>query len=118
MAITEPGARTVEVDTPSGWALGEWAAYADRYHGPGCAVTPIAGLPKPSGTINLDEALRAACDGVEGITVEVFRSLLSPEDIADLEAGAIQSKTLHAYALSFAEGIRSGRLVSAARANP
>jgi hypothetical protein len=47
VAITEPGGRTVEVDTPSGWTLAECTAYAARYHGPGCTVTPIAPLPKP-----------------------------------------------------------------------
>ena len=49
VAITEPGARTVEIATPSGWTLADWRAYAEHYHGRGCAVTPIAGLPKPSG---------------------------------------------------------------------
>jgi hypothetical protein len=69
VAIAEPGGRTVEVDTPSGWTLADWQAYAERYHGPGCAVTPIAGLPKaPGPPINLDEALRAAWEGVGGIT--------------------------------------------------
>jgi hypothetical protein len=48
---------------------------------------------------------------VAGITVQVFRSLLSPEDITDIAAGAIHPKTLRAYALSFADGIRSGRIV-------
>jgi hypothetical protein len=46
VSITEPGGRVVEVDTPSGYTLADWQAYADRYHGPGCSVTPIAGLPK------------------------------------------------------------------------
>jgi hypothetical protein len=73
-------------------------------------VTPISGLPKPQAPIKLDEALRAACEGVEGIAVEVFRSLLSPEDIDDIEVGDILPKTLHAYAESFAEGMRSGRI--------
>jgi hypothetical protein len=50
VAITEPRGRTIEVDTPSGWTLPEWRAYAERYHGPGCSVTPIAGLPEPRGT--------------------------------------------------------------------
>ena len=27
--------RRCEVDTPSGWTLGEWEAYAARYYGPG-----------------------------------------------------------------------------------
>ena len=112
VAILESGSRTVEVDTPSGWTLTEWQAYAERYHGPGCAVTPIAGLPKPLGRQPfLDEAIRAACERA-GITPEAFRSLLSPQDIADIEAGAIHPKTLKAYALSFAEGIRSGRIAA------
>jgi hypothetical protein len=79
-------------------------------------VTPIAGLPKPRAPVNIDEALRSACDGMEGITVEVFRSLLSPEDINGIAAGAIHPKTLHAYAQTFVEGIRSGRLVPAVHA--
>jgi hypothetical protein len=60
--------------------------------------------------VNLDEVLRTACQGAAGITVEVFRSLLCPEDIDDIAAGGIHPKTLHAYAQSFAEGIRSGRI--------
>jgi hypothetical protein len=43
VAITEPGGRRFEVDAPSGCTLADWHAYATRYHGPGCAVTPIAG---------------------------------------------------------------------------
>jgi hypothetical protein len=35
IAITKPGVRTVELDTPSGWTLADWQAYAERYHGPG-----------------------------------------------------------------------------------
>ena len=111
VAILEPGGRTVEVDTPSGWTLVEWQAYAERYHGPGCAVTPIAGLPEPRAPVNLDEALRAACEGVAGITLAEFRALLSPEDITDVAAGAIHAKTLKGFAASFAEGIQSGRVV-------
>ena len=37
----------------SGWTLPDWQAYADRYHALGCAVTPIAGLPKPRAPANL-----------------------------------------------------------------
>jgi hypothetical protein len=112
VAVREPGGRTIEVDLPSGLTLCESTAYAERYHGPGCAVAPIAGLPKPRAPLNLDEALRVACDGVAGITPAQFRSLLSPEDIADIEAGGIHPKTLHAYAQSFAEGLRSGRIAA------
>jgi hypothetical protein len=111
VAILEPSGRTVEIDAPSGWTLPDWQAYAERYHGPGCAVTTIAGLPKRERSpVNLNEALRASCEGVEGITPGVFRSLLSPEDLDDIAAGAIHRKTLHAYAQSFAEGIRSERI--------
>jgi hypothetical protein len=85
------------------------SAYADRYHSSGRAVTPIAGLPKPRAPVNLDEVLRTACDGVAGITPAQFRALMSPEDVADVEAGAIHPKTLKAYALAFAEGMGSGR---------
>jgi hypothetical protein len=48
------------------------------------------------------------------VTEAHFRALLSPEDIADIEAGGIHPKTLHAYAESFAEGPRSGWLVPVA----
>jgi hypothetical protein len=65
-------------------------------------------LPKPRAPVLLNEAQRTACAGVAGITVEVFRSLLSPEDLADIAAGGIHPKTLGACAQSFAEGIRSG----------
>jgi hypothetical protein len=43
--------------------------------------------------VNLDEVLRTACQGAAGITVEVFRSLLCPEDIDDIAAGGIHPKT-------------------------
>jgi hypothetical protein len=71
-------------------------------------VNVIAGLPKARAPVNLDEAIRAACERVEGITAEVFRSLLSPEDVADIEAGGIHPKTLHAYGLAFAVLGRGG----------
>jgi hypothetical protein len=50
VAITEPGRQDHRGRHPSGWNLADWQAYAERYHGPGCTVTPIAGLPKPRGT--------------------------------------------------------------------
>ena len=65
---------------------------------------------KGKGPVLLDQVLRTACEGAAAITPARFRSLLSPEDIADLEAGAIHPKTLHAYAPSFAERRRSGRI--------
>ncbi|MGH8584657.1 MAG: hypothetical protein ACREWE_00180 [Gammaproteobacteria bacterium] len=110
VSILEPGGRTVEVDTPSGWTLAEWQAYARRYHGAGGALRLIAALPKLQAPVNLDEALAAACEGVGGITPAQFRALLSPEDLDDIEGGDIGVETLKAYAASFAEGIRSGRI--------
>ena len=111
VSITEPGGKVIEVDAPSGWTLAEARSYAERYHGPGCTVTPLLPLPTPLGApADLDDALRAACEGVEGITPEVFRSLLSPEDLADIEGGGIRVPTLNAFAASFAEGIRTGRV--------
>jgi hypothetical protein len=100
-----PGGRVDEVDAPSG-------AYAARYHGPGCAVTPIAPLPKLRAPVNLAEALAAACEGVVGISPAQFRAFLSPEDAADIEVGGIHPRTLGAYARSFAEGIRFGRIAA------
>jgi hypothetical protein len=47
---------------------------------------------------------------VEGITPEVFRSLLSREDLADIEAGDIPVATLKGFVQSFAEGLRTGRV--------
>ncbi len=110
VAITEPSGKVVEVDTPSGCTLADWQAYAVRYHGPGSTVTPITVLPKPSMPVPLAEALAAACEGVAGITVVQLRSLLSREDITDIEAGRYPIEDLRAYARSFVEGIRSGRI--------
>lgn len=110
VGILEPGGRRFEVDAPSGWIMSDWQAYAERYHGPGCDLAPIAGLPPPRAPVNLDEALAAACDGVAGISPAGFHALLSPEDVADIAGGAIHPKTLGAYAQSFAEGMRSGRI--------
>jgi hypothetical protein len=47
---------------------------------------------------------------VAGITPAQFRALLSPEDVADIEGGGVHPKTLKAYARSFAEDMRSGRI--------
>jgi hypothetical protein len=97
VSTLEPGGQPIEVDAPSAWTLADWQAYAARYHGPGCAVTPIAGLP----TVwcrSTSMRPRAACEGVAGITPAQFRALLSHEDMADIEAGAIHHKTLKAYA--------------------
>lgn len=66
---------------------------------------------EPRAPVNLDEVLAAACERVDGISPEVFRLLLSDEDAADIEAGDIHPKTLKGYALSFSEGLRSGRIV-------
>lgn len=65
---------------------------------------------------DLDTLLAEACQGVEGIDAATFRSLLSPEDIEDLEGGHIPANTLNAYARSFAEGIRCGRITVLAKA--
>lgn len=74
-------------------------------------LAALAETPKHCPPVPLHEALARVCQGVEGITAAEFRSLLSPEDIADIEASDIPVLTLHAYARSFAEGIRSGRVV-------
>lgn len=107
--ILESGGRIIEVDAPSGWALPDWQAYAAHYHVPGCTVTPLARLPKPQAPASIDEALAAA--SVAGITPAQFGAMLSSEDLDDVEAGAIPVETLRAYAESFADGIRSGRIV-------
>ena len=60
-----------------------------------------------------------ACQGVEGIDAATFRALLSPVDVEDIEGGHIPAHTLNAYAMSFAEGIRTGRIrVLAAETRP
>jgi hypothetical protein len=117
VAITEPGGRTVETPRAAGPSpTGKPTPSATAAMGaPSRRSYPF---PSPRGPANLDEALWTACDGVAGITPAQFRALMSPEDINDIAAGAIRSKTLQAYAESFAEGIRSGRLVLAVRAKP
>ncbi|OOO01404.1 MAG: hypothetical protein USCGTAYLOR_02385 [Chromatiales bacterium USCg_Taylor] len=66
--------------------------------------------------VDLTSLLTEACQGVEGIDAATFRSLLSPEDIEDIEGGHIPANTLNAYARSFAEGIRCGRITVLAKA--
>ncbi len=61
-------------------------------------------------SVNLDTLLTQACHGVEGIEAATFRALLSPEDMEDIVGGHIAVVTLRAYAESFAEGIRVGRI--------
>lgn len=56
--------------------------------------------------------LETACEGT-CLPAETFRQLLSPEDITDILASVIPAvPTLRAYANSFAEGIRSGRVLT------
>ena len=45
-----------------------------------------------------------------GLSPEVFRSLLSAADLADIEGGHYPPATLRAYAEIMAEGVRSGRI--------
>lgn len=59
---------------------------------------------------DLATLLAEACQGVPGIDAATFRALLSSEDIEDIEGGHIPMVTLNAYARSFAEGIRTGRI--------
>jgi hypothetical protein len=69
--------------------------------------------PKPETSpspADLATLLAEACKGVEGIDAATFRTLLSPEDVEDIEGGHIPVHTLNAYAKSFAEGIRTGRI--------
>ena len=68
--------------------------------------------------VDLPALLTEACHGVEGIKAATFRALLSPEDIEDIEGGHIPVVTLNAYARSFAEGIRCGRITVLAAAIP
>ncbi len=68
--------------------------------------------------LTLDALLTQACQGVEGIDAATFRTLLSPEDIEDIEGGHIPMVTLNAYAKSFAEGIRTGRITVLAAVIP
>lgn len=54
----------------------------------------------------------------KGIDAATFRALLSPEDIEGIVGEHIPVVALNAYAKSFAEGIRVGRIkVLAAAAN-
>ena len=75
-----PAARPSRYIYPSVYTLPDWQANTERYHSPGCAVAPIAGLPKPRASgapVLFDEALRTACEGVAGIKPAQLRSLLS-----------------------------------------
>jgi len=45
--------RRVSIPLPAGPTVADWQAYAERYHSPGCAVTPIAGRPKPRAPVLL-----------------------------------------------------------------
>lgn len=78
---------------------------------PGGEDSDLPRAPATEGDSKLMPVLAAACEDAEGITPVQFRALLSPEDIDDILAGDIPAApTLHAYALGFAEGIRSGRV--------
>ena len=79
------------------------AALAD----PG-AVTPIAELPKPRAPVNLDEAIRDACEKVGASPRRSSDPCCLPRTWRTSRR-APSTKTLRAYAQSFAEGILVGR---------
>ena len=93
-----------------------------RYRGDSAAVASLlptiearkteilAALQNNAKAERLDALLAKACQGVPGIDAAAFRTLLSPEDVQDIEGGHIPLATLNAYAQSFAEGIHVGRI--------
>ena len=72
----------------------------------------LAQLPTNSDDpeLRIYQLLADACKGVDGMTPEVFRSLLSAEDLDDLLQGSDPPGCWRAYAQSFANGIRTGRI--------
>ncbi len=68
--------------------------------------------------VDLTSLLTEACQGVPGIDAATFRALLSPEDIEDIVGGYIPLVMLNAYAESFADGIRCGRITVLAAVIP
>lgn len=104
--VTTAGGRILEVDYPSGATVAEVEV---QY--PDCKIELLARLPQPrADRQDLDAFLAAAC-AATGLPPAAFRTLLSPDDLADIEAGDIPLETLLAYAASMAEGVRAGRLV-------
>jgi len=63
------------------------------------------------GRSQLNSFLAKACNGIDGITPDQLRVLLSPDDTSDILADDISEKCLRGYAKSFAEGIQSGRIL-------
>ena len=64
---------------------------------------------------DLDAMLAAVAQDIEihpgmPVTAVILKALLTPDDIADIEAARIPIESLRAYAESFAEGIASGRI--------
>ncbi|MGH8507398.1 MAG: hypothetical protein ACREVH_01565 [Gammaproteobacteria bacterium] len=101
------------------WVEGETL----RYRGDKTAVESLlpmlkAHKPELLAALNLETLLTEACQGVEGIDAATFRALLSPVDVEDIEGGHIPMVTLNAYARSFADGIRTGRIRVLAPAVP
>ncbi len=79
----------------------------------------LSELPKltEAEDVDLTALLTEACQDVEGIDAATFRALLSPVDVEDIEGGSIPMVTLNAYARSFVEGIRCGRITVLAAAS-
>lgn len=101
------------------WVEGETL----RYRGDKTAVESLlpmlkAHKPELLAALNHETLLTEACQGVEGIDAATFRALLSPVDVEDIEGGHIPMVTLNAYARSFADGIRTGRIRVLAPAVP
>ncbi len=61
-------------------------------------------------TLSQQILIEAACRGLE-ITPTQFRAICSEEDLEDISDGSTPLEELRAYARSFADGIRTGRIV-------
>ena len=103
---------TVEERRPSGWTLPDSQAFAERYHGPRCAVNVIAGLPKARGHRSTSMRPWRPPTRVWGASLRRSSGRCClPRTWRTSRAAASTPRPL--YALSCAQGMQSGRLAPA-----
>lgn len=108
--VTAAGGRILEVDYLSGATVAE---VEGQY--PDCKIELLP--RRPSLTAILQTWMPSSPPLARGpdFPRRSFRALLSPADLAGIEAGDISLESVLAYAASMAEGARAGRLAVGAR---
>jgi hypothetical protein len=88
------------------------AAQAQGHLGGKTEISDNSGIPqfKYGQDVQAEKLIEAACRDLE-ITPVQFRSICSEKELKDISNGSTPLEELRMYAASFADGIRTGRII-------